>query len=360
MPKTRDYLSLSIKLILLLSIINAIYNQLWHIMSTNIFLLILMFIPEVTKKYEVKIPKSFEWALLIFVIFTLFLGKAGGIITPIIFGITVAFIGLMILAILYSSNQIKKNYPLIILFSFNFALAFGVILELLKYFLKIILGHEITSDIYAYSMRNLAFVLVGALISIIIGFAYMENYGGWVRNIFGKLISMNPKLLKRHEEEEISELIKKGENDKLEFKSSLRVNLYTKEIDKKIEYSVLKTISAFLNSKGGILLIGVSNKGEVLGIEKDKFEDEDKFSLHLINIIKEKIGKKNFGLINLKFLHHKEKTIMKVSCKKSKKEVFLKPSPKEEEFYIRVGPSSTKIFGSELIDYIEKNFRRTD
>ena len=119
MPKTRDYLSLSIKIILLISIINAIYNQLWHIMSTHIFLFILMFIPEITKKYELKIPKSFEWALLFFVILTLFLGKVGGIITPIIFGITVGFIGLMILAILYSSNQIKKNYFLIILFSFR-------------------------------------------------------------------------------------------------------------------------------------------------------------------------------------------------------------------------------------------------
>jgi len=47
---------------------------------------------------------------LIFVIFTLFLGKISGIIVPMVFGIAVALIGFMILAILYSSNQIKKNY----------------------------------------------------------------------------------------------------------------------------------------------------------------------------------------------------------------------------------------------------------
>ena len=126
------HLSLAIKLILILSTLNSINNRLWHIMSTNIFLLVLMFIPDITKKYEIKIPKGFEWALFVFVIAGFFLGEIGGIIAPIIFGVAVAFIGLMILAILYSSNQIKKNYFLIILFSFNFAVAFGVVLELLK------------------------------------------------------------------------------------------------------------------------------------------------------------------------------------------------------------------------------------
>ena len=64
-------------------------------------------------------------------------------------------------------------------------------------------------------------------------------------------------------------LIKRGENEKIEFKSTLRINLHTKEQDKKVENSVLKTIVAFLNSEGGTLLIGVSDCGEIIGIEKD-------------------------------------------------------------------------------------------
>ena len=49
---------------------------------------------------------------------------------------------------------------------------------------------------------------------------------------------------------------------------------------------------------------------------------------------------------------------MKVVCKKSDKEVFLKPSPKEEEFYTRVGPSNTQLIGSELIDFVNKRFNK--
>lgn len=353
----QNHLSLAIKLILVLSILNAIYNQLWHIMSTNIFLLILMFLPQIVKRYEIEIPIALEWTLFIFVIFTLFLGKIGGIIAPIVFGIAIALIGFMILAILYSSNQIKKNYFLIVLFSFNFALAFGVILELLKFLLKTLSGHEFSAELYSYTMRNLLFVLIGAAIAAIIGLIYMKGYIG-IRKVAKAFLNLNPKFLRKSDEEEISELISKGEDENLEFKSTLRTNLHTKEFDKKIEYAVLKTIVAFLNSRGGTLLIGVSNKGEILGIKQDRFENEDKFSLHLTNIIKEKIGKKHLHLINLKILYFKDKAIMKVSCKKASKEVFLKPTPKQEEFYTRVGPSNNQLVGSELIEYVDKRFKK--
>lgn len=358
MSETKNYLSLSIKLILFLSIINSINNQLWHIMSTNIFLLFLMFLPDITKKYKVKIPRSFEWALLVFIIFTLFLGKIRSFIAPITFGIAVGFIGLMILAILYSSNQIKKNYFLIVLFSFNFALAFGTILELLKYFIKKSLGHELTLGTYQYSMQNLTFVLIGALISVSMGFAYMKGYSKVIRNFIDKIINSNPKIFKKENiEEELLETISKGESEKLEFKETLRYNLYTNENDRRVEHSVLKTICAFLNSKGGTLVLGVNDKGEISGIEKDKFGNEDKFLLHLTNIIKQQIGKKFMGLIEMEIKKINNKKIALINCSKSKKEVFLKPNPKEEEFYIRAGPSSTQIHGSELIEYIERKFR---
>ncbi len=351
-----NYLSLAIKLVLILSILNAIQNQFWHIMSTNLFLLILLFVPQIIKKYEIKIPKIFEWALLIFVILTLFIGKISGIIAPIFFGIAIAFIGLLISAILYSSNQIKKNTFLITLFSFNFAVSFGALLELLKFFLKILAGHSLSGDLYSYTMRNILFVITGAIIAAMIGLGYMNGYLK-IRKIAKAFIKLNPNFLKKTHQEELTELISKGENEKLEFKSTLRTNLHTKEFDKKIEYTILKTIVSFLNTNGGTLLIGISNKGEILGIQADKFENEDKFALHLTNIIKEKIGKKNLHLINLRLLKIKDKFIMRVDCKESSKEIFLKSSTGDEEFYIRVGPSNSQLVGSELIEYVNKKFK---
>ncbi|KHO55293.1 MAG: AAA ATPase [archaeon GW2011_AR19] len=354
----QKYLSFAIKLILILSIINAINNQFWYIMSTNIFLLILMFIPQIVKRYQIKIPAEFEWTLLVFVIFTLFLGKISGIIVPIFFGIAIAMIGFMILAILYSNNQIKKDYFLIILFTFSFTITFGFLLELLKYYLKIFLGDEISLGIYKFSMQNMTFVIIGAAIASIMGYIYMSSEKGMIRQAVKKIIEKNPKLFlkKNNSSDEILELIKNKESEEIEFKSTLRTNLHTNEFDKKMEFSALKTITAFLNSNGGTLLLGITDEGKILGIEHDKFPDTDKFNLYLISMIKERIGKKHFHLIEIQNSVIEGRTIVKLSCKKSKNPVFLKSDSNEEEFYVRMGPSSVQLKGSELVDYVKRKF----
>lgn len=363
MAETGNYLSLSIKLILVLSIISGIYNHIWQIVSTNIFLLILMFVPQIMKsRYDIKIPKIFEWSLLIFVIITLLLGSIGGIIVPLFFGIFVSFIGFMILAILYSANQIKKNYFLIILFSFSFSVMFGVAIELAKYYLKLILRYPLSASNLAYSMETLTFVVMGALISSLIGYLYMKYPRGILREFFKGITENNPTLFKKTEilKEEIFELLKEGENENTEFKSTFRTNLHTNEIDRKIEYSALKTISAFINSKGGNLLIGINDSKEIIGIEKDNFENQDKLSLHITNLLKTRLGKNSVPLIKLKFIDVDGKIVLEINCKRGDKPVFLKSQENEEEFYIRAGPSSVQIKGSELLEYIEKNFKKKD
>ena len=52
----------------------------------------------------------------------------------------------------------------------------------------------------------------------------------------------------------VAELIRQGENDRVEFKSTMRWNLKTDKADKAVEKAWLKTIVAFLNTDGGNLL----------------------------------------------------------------------------------------------------------
>jgi len=79
-----------------------------------------------------------------------------------------------------------------------------------------------------------------------------------------------------------------------EFKGTLRVNLHTGQNDVKLEHAVLKTLAAFLNSKGGTLFVGVNDDGEVIGLENDKFLNRDKMALHLDNLIKDQLGGAGF------------------------------------------------------------------
>jgi hypothetical protein len=163
-----------------------------------------------------------------------------------------------------------------------------------------------------------------------------------------KPVAMQPDL---SEEEK---LIALGENDKLEFKSTLRWNLKIDKVDKDIEHSVLKTIAAYLNTEGGILLVGVDDDGNVLGIENDKFPSDDKFLLYFSNMISDKLGAHYLEQIKWGLIKVKEKKILRVDCKPSPTAVFLNDG---REFYVRNGPSSRSLSVSDTLEYCKKHFR---
>ena len=60
-----------------------------------------------------------------------------------------------------------------------------------------------------------------------------------------------------------------------------------KQMEKILKSMVLKAIVSLLNTQGGTLVIGVDDAKTIVGIEHDKFEDEDKYQRCLIDIIKD-------------------------------------------------------------------------
>ena len=49
-------------------------------------------------------------------------------------------------------------------------------------------------------------------------------------------------------------------------------------------------IAAFLNTDGGDLLIGVAGDRSIVGVEADRFESEDRFTLHLSEVVRDALG----------------------------------------------------------------------
>ena len=155
--------------------------------------------------------------------------------------------------------------------------------------------------------------------------------------------------------EEALAIIASGESEKLEFKSTITTNIQTGENDKRMEKAVLKTIVAFLNTTGGILMIGVSDDGSIYGVDEDEFDSRDKMNLHFTHMISSKIGEEFFPYISFRVIDMEEgKAIIRVDCARSKKPVFLKDG-KTEEFYVRSGPSSVMLTGSNLVNYVKNN-----
>jgi len=93
---------------------------------------------------------------------------------------------------------------------------------------------------------------------------------------------------------------------------------------------------------------------KIIGTEKDKFESKDNYSLHLTNLIRTKIGKKFFPLVNFRFTEIDNKYVLILECEKSKYPVFIHSLADEEEFYIRAGPSSVQIKEANLWSTLKK------
>ena len=152
-------------------------------------------------------------------------------------------------------------------------------------------------------------------------------------------------------ENEITALIRAGESTTLEFKSTMRTNLRTGKAGKEIEIAWLKTVAAFMNSDGGILLIGVDDTGNILGIDADNFANEDKCRLHFKNMLNTHIGAEFTRFIHLKIVTITEKTVLIVECERVRRPVFLSIG-KQEDFFIRSGPSSIKLSMSQMVKYL--------
>lgn len=162
--------------------------------------------------------------------------------------------------------------------------------------------------------------------------------------------------LRSKEQISTREIIEQGENDIVEFKSTLRWNLFTKTKDKAIEKTALKTLVAFMNSKGGMLIIGVADNGEMLGLDNDQFENNDKLLLHLSGIIKTRIGPLHLKYLQFSIEKIMDKKILRIDCFPAAIPAYYNDDI-SEHFYIRNGPATIDLRISKLYDYIVDRFK---
>ena len=160
------------------------------------------------------------------------------------------------------------------------------------------------------------------------------------------------KLFEEFPDYTIRNLINMDESISLERKSTLRWGVKEKQIMDYIATRVLKTIVAFLNTEGGTLIIGQDDDKNILGIEIDKFSNQDDCSKFLKDKIKSNIGMKYLETyIKYSFHNIEKKTLLIINCTKLpiKQTAFLN----ETDFYKRTGPSNEKLSTKQTLEYIE-------
>lgn len=196
-------------------------------------------------------------------------------------------------------------------------------------------------------------LLLPALVILALGVglatAVMRRYSRQLRDL--------PRLAvdRDRPEQDLQDLIAGGEGAHLEFKSTMRTNLHTGKPGKEIELAWLKAVTAFLNTEGGILLLGVSDDGTPLGLEPDGFENEDKCRLHFKNLLNQHLGPENARFVRLQLLPLAGKQVAAVECERADAPVFLR-NKGSELFLIRNGPSNIELPISRALKYIRGRF----
>ena len=73
--------------------------------------------------------------------------------------------------------------------------------------------------------------------------------------------------------DDIRAMVRRGESKSVEFKQTFQYCLRSKQASDAVERSALKSIVGFMNADGGSLLLGVEDRGEIVGIdvELEKF-----------------------------------------------------------------------------------------
>lgn len=161
----------------------------------------------------------------------------------------------------------------------------------------------------------------------------------------------------------LEEILLAGESDGVEFKQTARHNVHTSKPDARIEFAVAKTVASFLNSSGGILLIGVDDDARPVGLDDDlrhlKQPDLDRYQLWLTDMLESALGSSAVASIKVSFPQCGPHRIARIDVDPHPRAVFANPSggQRAADFYVRIGNSTRLLLTDEAIAYAATHWR---
>jgi len=178
-------------------------------------------------------------------------------------------------------------------------------------------------------------------------------------------------LLEEKDKSELIELIQCEESRTHERKSTFSGG---KSHMPEMTHKCLKAVAGFLNERGGNLMIGIQDNGDVTGIERDfSFKNQDQFNVYILTAMRNNIDKFEtiqkyitikFGYQTNKKVHYfndQNELVQKSTGKIGKLvcQINCRPLPSDIVAYIkgklcsRVGPQTIELTPQEAISWIK-------
>lgn len=166
------------------------------------------------------------------------------------------------------------------------------------------------------------------------------------------------------EDIDIEKVLAAGESDRVEFKETARWNVREDKRDVRMELAIAKTIAAFLNSAGGVLVIGASDAGEAMGLHRDlatlRVADHDRFELWLRDLLSTMLGRNAAAQPVIRFARATNGAdVCTVACPPSPRPVFLSQAKdgSSTDLWVRVGNSTRSLGVDEAVQYVSRHWR---
>ncbi|MBI2774084.1 MAG: DUF262 domain-containing protein [Chloroflexi bacterium] len=159
---------------------------------------------------------------------------------------------------------------------------------------------------------------------------------------------------------DIEGLLASGEGDRAEFKESARVNRHTAGEDRTLRLSLAKAVAGLMNADGGSVVVGVSDNGDVVGIEHDVVgldgrKPEDAYEQFLRSTLGAVLGKVPTSELRISFHQMDELTVCLLQVPRATQAVYV-GADGTQKLFVRSG-NTTRSFGlPEAEQYLKRRF----
>jgi len=216
------------------------------------------------------------------------------------------------------------------------------------------------SGVGSFVMDRMLMAFVPAMLPMTAVFAVMGGIIGLGSALYSRSLIKKSQLIGRLAKElarDVSTLIEVGENDSVEFKSSLRWDEAQGHVNKNLEFTILKTLAGFMNRDGGDLLIGVRDDGHVLGLDHDyatlRKEDRDGFELLLMNLVRDRLGVSACELVEVVFHNLSGKDVCRVLVEAAHRPIYIEHKSKTH-YFLRTGNATVELNVKEAHEHIQR------
>jgi len=190
-----------------------------------------------------------------------------------------------------------------------------------------------------------AFALIGAGIGLAFAFYHLT------------LLRQHQTILNLEHElsRDLPSLIRAGESERVEFKSSVRWDFRQQRANKALETVIAKSIAGFMNHKGGSLLVGVSDAGEIVGLQDDyktfKHKNRDGFELFINDLVESRLSGELCTLVQCSFYVVDGKDVVRIFIESSDMPVYLHDG-KVARYFLRTGNGTRELDAREAHAHI--------